>query len=425
MRLFIILAILFFSVDGLLAQKVETTSKMEDVMFRKKDNPFTRELKFGVKQVEIPFEFENNFILVDVVFNNIIPLRFIFDTGAEHTILTRREITDILGVPYQRRFTVIGADLKTELHAYLVRNIHLKVGQINARNQSLLVLEDDYFRFEEFTGEKIHGIIGADFFKGFIVKIDFIRSRITLTSVSHFKEPKDYMKIPIEVKRQKPYLNTEINLRQDTIVPVKLLLDTGAGLSLIVNSDTHPDLEPPVNAVKGSVGLGLGGDLDGYLGRINHLDIADVTLDDVVTNFQALPEGMDTTHLNGRNGLIGTKILSRFTMIIDYPRETLYLKTNKKIKEAFKFDKSGLQIIASGVNLNTFIVQNVIKNSPAAEADLREGDIIKSINGVPVVILGMSSLLNKLKKKTGKKIVLKIKREKKRIKKVFYLKEII
>ena len=45
-------------------------------------------------RVEIPFEYVNNFIIVNVVFNRLFPLKFVFDTGAENTILTRKEITD-------------------------------------------------------------------------------------------------------------------------------------------------------------------------------------------------------------------------------------------------------------------------------------------------------------------------------------------
>ena len=54
---------------------------------------------------------------------------------------------------------------------------------------------------------------------------------------------------------------------------------------------------------------------------------------------------------------------------------------NKNIKNDFKFDKSGLQILASGVNLNVFIVQSVLKGSPAEEVGIKEGDVLKSIKG--------------------------------------------
>ncbi|HOY18537.1 MAG TPA: hypothetical protein PLC89_14620, partial [Haliscomenobacter sp.] len=47
----------------------------------------------GETHVDIPFDYENNFIVIKLMFNDIFPLKFIFDTGAENTILTKREIT--------------------------------------------------------------------------------------------------------------------------------------------------------------------------------------------------------------------------------------------------------------------------------------------------------------------------------------------
>ena len=64
-------------------------------------------------RVEIPFEYVNNFIIVNIVFNRIFPLKFIFDTGAENTILTRKEITDLLNVDYQRQISIFGSDVQT------------------------------------------------------------------------------------------------------------------------------------------------------------------------------------------------------------------------------------------------------------------------------------------------------------------------
>ena len=46
----------------------------------------------GAKKVEIPFERQGNFIIVKVTFEGLFPLRFILDTGAEHTILTKKEL---------------------------------------------------------------------------------------------------------------------------------------------------------------------------------------------------------------------------------------------------------------------------------------------------------------------------------------------
>ncbi len=42
--------------------------------------------------VEFPFEMYNNLIVVDLVLEKKLPVKFIFDTGAEHTVICKKEI---------------------------------------------------------------------------------------------------------------------------------------------------------------------------------------------------------------------------------------------------------------------------------------------------------------------------------------------
>ncbi|MBK9015077.1 MAG: aspartyl protease family protein [Saprospiraceae bacterium] len=327
------------------------------------------EILKDVKKIDIPFEYKNDLIIVNVTFNRIFPLKFIFDTGAENTILAKRSITDLIGVNYEREFKVLGSDMTTVLTAYLVRGIHMRIEDMVAPSQSLLVLDEDYFNFEELLGMQIHGILGADIFKGLLVKINYEHKMITLMKSGTGKLPSDgYQMLPISIEKNKPYLKTVIRTQNDTLVNVKLLLDTGAMLALLLNTDSHPGLKPPENAVSGNIGTGLGGFLTGHLGRVASLSLGDLQCNEVITNFQDLEEGMDTTMLQGRNGIIGNGVLSRFDVIIDYPGHKLYLQPNKNFKKEFKFDKSGLVVIAADYLLNKYIVHSVIPGSPAALA---------------------------------------------------------
>lgn len=377
--------------------------------------------------MEIPFTYSNSFIVVNVTFNKIFPLKFIFDTGAEHTILTKKEIVRLMRIPYERTFKVLGADLKTELTAHLVRGVHIKSGDIFCESQDILVLEDDYFRFEEFTGTEIHGIIGADLFKRYVVKINYIRKTITLYKPNNFYAPGGtYAKIKIDNIKNKPYINTPLTLQNDTIVNTKLLIDTGASLTLLLNTFTHPDMDLPDNIIKANIGSGLGGFLEGYKGRVKTLQFGDSEIDNIITNFQDLTEvEIDTSHLNGRNGLIGNDILSRFTIIIDYSRQLMYVKPNKNIKKKFKYDKSGLTLIVAGSYFNSFIVYDILENSPAYEAGIRKGDIIKNVNWFPSNLLSLGNINNKLEKRAGKKIRMKIKRKGKKLTYSFHLRDLI
>lgn len=376
-------------------------------------------------QVVLPFRYENHFILVELILNDRLPLTFIFDTGAENTVITKREIAELLGLPYEREFRIIGSDMRTELIAYLVRDVNFKLStNFQLRRQQILVLAEDYFRFDEYTGRPIHGILGANAFRRFVVKIDYRRQLITLTNPQKFKAPPaDYYQTPLEINKNKPYLFSDVQLPNGQELRGKFLIDTGAGLALLLNLQTHPSLTIPPEAIPGNIGQGLGGFLEGYIGQIDTLSLANTIIERVPVSYQELLPEMDTTYLNGRNGIIGNQILERFHVIIDYIRGNLYFKPNKDFKEAFQRDRSGLSIIATGPLLSDFVVQYVWPNSPAAEQGILPGDEIKKLNWLPAGLLSLSDVNRILSKKPGKRIKLKIVRGEEKMKKSFFLRE--
>jgi hypothetical protein len=377
-------------------------------------------------KIDIPFQLEQEFIIISLLFNNTIPLKFIFDTGAEQTILTEKRITDFLQMDYSREFSVVGADQSTILKAYLVRGVQLRMDKFQVSNKSILVLDEDYFEFEKFTGLNIHGILGADVFRTYALKIDYQKRIISLYPYQKFNPPgKSYTQVPIQISRNKIYIDAQATFEDQTKLPVKLLLDTGAGLSILLYSDTHPDMKIPSKVISSQIGFGLGGFLEGYLGRIQSLEFSEFKFSGVTTNFQELGDLLDSTLTNERNGILGSQILMRFTVIIDYVRGNLYLKPHKDYEQPFKFDKSGLILIAGGKYLNEFFVHKTIENSPAELIGLMPGDRIISINGVPKSFLTLESISEKLKKKNGKKINLKIDRVGTIQKYTFYLTPLI
>ncbi len=361
--------------------------------------------KNGASEVEIPFEYNSNFIILNVTLNNSIPLKFIFDTGAEHTILTKKEYAQVLGINFNKEFKILGSDMKTELTAYLARNVTLDIENVKATNRSLLVLEEDYFHFEELTGLQIHGIIGADLFRQFVVKINYSRKVLTLIKVEKFKGPKKrFTEIPIDFQRHKPYVFVNLDLTGKGPKLGKLLVDTGASLSLLLHTDSTGSFPLPDNVIKGNIGAGLGGFLEGFLGRVKLLEVDQFKFIDLVANFQDLPLMADSSYLNDRNGIIGNVLLSRFQIIIDYPREKMYLKPDKSFNKKLLYDRSGLFVIASGNKLKNFVVSNVIPGSPAHACGIRIGDVLNRINMLPSRFYTLSDLNYLFKKKIGKKI---------------------
>jgi hypothetical protein len=164
----------------------------------------------GAKKVEIPFERQDNFIIVKVLLQNVLPLRFIVDTGAEHTILTNKELSGMLQIPYERTITLMGTDMRTQIIAHIARKVTLQLPNLTFE-KDILILDEDYLHFDRFSGLDVHGVLGAEAFKGYIVKFDFIKQVMTVYNPSAFK-PADHRKfdeIPIEIVRSKPYLLTQ------------------------------------------------------------------------------------------------------------------------------------------------------------------------------------------------------------------------
>ncbi|HPG08338.1 MAG TPA: aspartyl protease family protein [Saprospiraceae bacterium] len=382
----------------------------------------------GQSSVKIPFELKHNFIIIDVRLNGILPLHFIFDTGAQYTLLFKKEYSDILRIPYLRRIPILGADLSQELYALVAQNITVDIpGRIKVR-KDILIFEEDYFQLDELTGIFIDGILGGDAFKHYVTQIDYRKQILTLTKKEHFQEPgSHYHRIPLRLKEAKPLLNATVTLENNARVPVSLLMDTGSGIPLLLYANTHPNLSIPEKTILGQLGKGLGGYLLGYMGRIKQLDLpSNLEFTNVLASFQRLDSASQIfTQNNERNGILGNQVLRRFDVIIDYPDSVLYLKPTRSYKQKFNYDRSGMLIYAIGHNLKDFYVNTIIPGSPAEEADIREGDLILKIRGLPASLFDLTSINRMLMKRPGKKIKVTIERNGERMEKTFRLRDLI
>ena len=381
----------------------------------------------GVRQVEWPFDYVNNFIVVTVTLNGTIPLKMIFDTGAEHTVLCRRELSDLLGIRYEREFRLLGADMKTELTAYLARNVRLDAMNVPlaAPDEDILVLQEDYFRFESYAGIDIHGILAANTLDDYLIRINYLQKTITVSGHGVFSpERAGFSPFPAELYRKKLYLRASLGFDTDSVPHAKLLLDTGAALPLLlISSDSTMKL--PQSVLPGQIGMGLGGDLQGYIGRLKDVSIGKYRQSGVISYFQVADSTLNTSFMNGRAGIVGNMMLNRFQLVLDYRKSVVWLKPSGNFRKKYVYDRSGIYLLASGNSLNEFVVESVIDNSPAFEAGILPGDQIVQVGLAPARILRLQDVLKVLQKKPGKKVRLLILRNGVKIRKTLVLTNLI
>ena len=367
----------------------------------------------GKKKVDIPIEIYNNLIVVPVVLNGALPLKFILDTGVRTAILTQKTFTDILNLAYSRKYTISGPGGEQIIDAYITNNVSLELPGVTGRGHALLVLGEDYLELRNYLGTDVHGILGYELFSRFIIEVDYEKKMLTLSQPQRFKKRRKYQSIPIKIEDTKPYLTTSVVLADGTQLTAKLLVDSGASHGLMLEPTSDPRIQVPDSTVSSVIGRGLGGEITGKVGRIHSLKLGNYDIKNVIANFPDPNSYFDSLKLGAtkRNGAIGGEVLSRFTVIFNFPKEEIYIKKNSQYKKKFHYNLSGLTVKAKGSRLNVFEVTEVRQKSVADKAGVLSGDLIVSINGVNTRALDLNTINGFFNHKPGKKISLVIDRQ--------------
>jgi len=379
----------------------------------------------GKKKVQIPIEIHNNLIVVPVVLNDALPLKFILDTGVRTTILTQKTFTDILNLVYTRKYTISGPGGENVVEAYVTNNVSLELPGVHGRGHAMLVLGQDYLELRNYLGTDVHGILGYELFSRFIIEIDYEKKMLTLMLPEKFRKHRRFQAIPISIEDTKPYVLAPVVFENGSILNAKLLMDSGASHGLMLEPTSDSIIQVPHHTVSSLIGRGLGGEIVGKVGRINSLTLGSFKLDKVIANFPDPNSYSDSIKIGNvfRNGAIGGEILSRFVVIFNFPEEKVYLKKNSSFKQNFYYNLSGVTLKAKGSQLNTFEVTSVRDQSPSQRGGVLPGDIVLSVNGILVQDLDLNIINGFLNSKPGRKIKLEISRNGEKFKKEIELKD--
>ena len=395
--------------------------------------PHARPLGFMLpdyyNRATVPFEIYNNLIVIDVLLNRSLPLKFILDTGVRTTVLTEKTLSDLLNMEYARKITIPGVGGQKLVDAFVVNDVSLNIGAVQGEGHALLVLEKDLLQLKNYLGVSVHGILGYELFSRFIVDIDYAKKIIHFYRHEDFKEKKKkkYTAFDITIEDTKPFLHANLVIRDSTGVQEgKFLVDTGSSHNLLLDSRTSNIFYCPKPNLETNLGRGLGGNIEGRVARINHLDFGPFTFEEVIATYPYETSYDVDYSSNERNGTFGGGLMSRFNTIYDYANGKLYLKKRRgAYKEPFEFNLSGLVVKATGVYLREFEVDNVRPNSSAEQVGLKKGDKIVAVNGTKAHTLTLDEVLGKINVKANHRVRLDIRRNGERMVFTFKLRRLI
>jgi predicted aspartyl protease len=374
------------------------------------------EEKFGYhltkkrRLTKIPFEFHANLIIVPVKVNNSDTLHFILDTGVSSILLTDYAVAQKLGLKSIRKVKIAGAGEGNEVEAGIVIDNTIRIGDMIGYRQNLVILQDDQLKLSEFVGSPVHGIIGYDIFNRFAVTIDFGMNEIILQNPENYHyKPSKGERFPITIEDNKPYLSMMELMKNDQRMPIKVILDTGAGHAISLETNQVP---LPEKVLRAQLGRGLNGIINGSLGRIPMLKVGKFQMKNLVASFpDSSSYKLRNTLLTERQGSIGCEFLRRFKVTFNYRDQYIVLKPiNRRMKEPFEHNMSGIELMAKGSDYHEFTIDKVIVDSPADDAGLQEGDRVMFINNKSYKDITISEIYKLFQKGEGKPLNLVIKR---------------
>lgn len=319
---------------------------------------------------EVPFRTFFNLLLVDVAVNGGEARPFILDTGAGGTVVDAAA-AEVEPDAERGVVTVRGAGGEEEFA--LVKLDSLALG--GARLLGATVALGELAPLRELIGADIAGVLGYDFLRHFVVKVDYENSLVTFYEPASFAEPAGVAFIPAETNSGHPIVEMAVGGHRGRFVvdlgnPGPIILEGGYVAEHDLITKTSPKLPA---LMKGAGGPKV---TRAYSVRMDDLTIGPYKVAGPVV---VLPAEVEAVPLCGADmvGNVGWEVLSRFTFYVDYPGNRLGLTPSARFDAPFDYDRTGLLLQYAG---DHYVVEEVAAASPAA-ALLAPGDRVVAIDG--------------------------------------------
>jgi hypothetical protein len=371
----------------------------------------------------IPFEFNLNKPYLRARINDAGPYWFLLDNGASFNVVDAARAKE-LGIALSGGSEERGAGEGT-ITSTVGAGVSLRLPGLELLKQNVTVIPLSS-AISPSEGRMVDGLLGYDFFKQFVVEIDYARQRINIYDPQIYNYAGQGQSIPLVIDREHAFISTTLVLPRGRRIPGKFMIDTGWRSALTLNApfvETQKLIAILPKSVEAVTGWGVGGPTIDTVGRVESLQLGRYTLKNFVANFSKAKGGVLAE--SGFTGIIGGEILRRFKVIFDYPHHRMILEPNAHFADPFGFDMSGLFIRAEGQDFKTFKVYGVIKNSPGFKSGLREGDVIEAINERPGAEFTLEQVRQVFRRGVGKEYLLSVRRGEQRLKLKMKLRRLI
>ncbi len=348
----------------------------------------------GDRALGIPFDFENDHIMVECTVNDSKPLWFLLDTGADYNVINLPRLAQ-MGLTSFGDATTSGGGGSAGLSFTKVGR--LTVGGVTMLDQRAGVI--DVSGLEKLYGMPMGGLLGMDFIDRFTLVVDYDHRVLDLYAPGHDAGVARGTAVPFVIEEGHPHVRGAIVVDDQGEIPADFIIDSGAAESANLTMPfvrDHQLLERARRTPAPTPSVIPGTEKQFYTqttvrGHLRSLRIGTVTVREIPVNLQQGTSGAYASP--SFSGTVGERILSRFKTTYDYTHSVLYLDPDSTAAKPFPARTTfGLSLMADGEDYTHFAVAGVRKGSRADSVGFRKDDVIATLDGTPARRWRLASL---------------------------------
>jgi hypothetical protein len=354
----------------------------------------------GAQKTSVPFDLVDNHIYLSLLLNGRGPYRFILDTGGANFVdpAVAREIGAA------GKGSVQGGGVGNTTESFAFANVDtMQIGDAKIKNQ-LFAVAPTRAGFGMAGGQPVDGLIGFEVLSRFVTTFDYAGNTVTFAMPgSTAAAPANASVVPFVLDGRQPQFPCTVDS-----IAAQCTLDTGSRDSISLMTPwvaDHPQVVPAQLSGVGVNGFGIGGGALGRLGRIKTLGFGNFILSNVVADFSAAQKGAFAMPFVAGN--VGGGVFKRFTMTLDYVKQTMTLQSNDSYMAPDEYERAGLFLINRA---GAMTVIDVRPQTAAARAGFVKGDVIDSIDGKPAAGMSLQAIRKLFFQPAGTKIAIGVTR---------------
>ena len=256
---------------------------------------------------QVHYQLNDRLVYLPVRVNRSRTLWFSLDTGARHTVIDT-------AVAKELKLQIVSTDQVAGAGRGTVRRQHAAAADVSVNSVNLRI--DDPWVIDlnhPQVGKREDGLIGADFFAAYVVRIDPQAQIIAFFPAKEFRYRGTGAAIPLAFPDNRMFIDLGLSLSNGYSAVHHVRVDTGS------NDAVSDDLvRQSPRRLKSVQGVGLGQSYVDYSGMLDRIQIGPYLI-------------RHSWGASNSTPAIGMEILRRFTMTFDVTRGVLYLEPNAHI----------------------------------------------------------------------------------------------